>query len=66
MLRDYEEMKSRLSFTPVVKDQRAFEMEKKFHTPFYENIMTEGVLIFKQDDCTRKFAFTQGGGHCIP
>ncbi len=40
-----EEMKSGLSFTPVIKNSEAFEMEKKFHTPFYENIIKEGVLL---------------------
>jgi len=40
-----EEIKSGLSFTPVIKDVRSFEMEKKFHTPFYENIMREGVKL---------------------
>ena len=38
-----EEMKKGLSFAPVVKDIREFEMEKRFHTPFYENIVKEGV-----------------------
>lgn len=33
------------SFTPVVKDIRAFEMEKKHHTPFYETIIKEGVPV---------------------
>jgi predicted nucleotidyltransferase len=40
-----EEMKSGLSFTPLVKDHGAFEKEKGFHTPFYENIMREGVSL---------------------
>ena len=40
-----EEIKSGLSFTPVVKDARAFEMEKGFHTPFYENVTREGVSL---------------------
>ncbi|MBI4698962.1 MAG: nucleotidyltransferase domain-containing protein [Nitrospirae bacterium] len=40
-----EEIKSGLSFTPVIKDLKAFEMEKKFKTPFYENIIREGVLL---------------------
>jgi len=40
-----EEMKSGTSFTPVVKDVRAFELEKKYHTPFYENLAKEGVLL---------------------
>jgi len=38
-----EEMKKGLSFAPVVKDIREFELEKRFHTPFYENIIKEGV-----------------------
>ncbi|MFH0924697.1 MAG: nucleotidyltransferase domain-containing protein [bacterium] len=40
-----EEVKSGLSFTPLIKDSKAFEMEKKFNTPFYENISKEGVLL---------------------
>lgn len=40
-----EEIKSGLSFALVVKDVQAFEMEKKFDTPFYKNIMVEGILI---------------------
>lgn len=38
-----EELKLGLSFTPVVKDAAAFEMEKNHHTPFYENLTREGV-----------------------
>lgn len=40
-----EEMAAGLNFTPVVKDLQAFELEKKFHTPFYENVTEEGVLL---------------------
>lgn len=40
-----EEMREGLSFTPVVKDWGAFEQERRFHTPFYENIVREGVLL---------------------
>jgi predicted nucleotidyltransferase len=40
-----EEMKAGASFAPVVKDARAFELEKQHHTPFYEAVMTEGVLL---------------------
>ena len=40
-----EEMKSGLSFAPVIKDIRAFEMEKKYKTPFYENIKKEGMRL---------------------
>jgi predicted nucleotidyltransferase len=40
-----EEMQAGASFTPVVKDVRAFELEKKHHTPFYEAIVREGVPV---------------------
>ncbi|MBI4715854.1 MAG: nucleotidyltransferase domain-containing protein [Nitrospirae bacterium] len=38
-----EEIRKGLSFSPVVKDREAFESEKRFGTPFYENVMKEGV-----------------------
>lgn len=38
-----EELRSGLIFTPVIKDARAFEHEKDFSTPFYENILKEGI-----------------------
>jgi predicted nucleotidyltransferase len=34
-----EDTKSGLSFTLVIKDKESFEMEKRFETPFFENIM---------------------------
>ena len=40
-----EESKSGLSFAPLIKDIKVFEMEKKFNTPFYENILKEGILL---------------------
>lgn len=40
-----EEMAVGASFTPVVKDVRSFELEKKHHTPFYEAIIKEGVPV---------------------
>lgn len=40
-----EEMKAGLSFTPVIKDVKSFELEKKYHSPFYQNIIKEGVLL---------------------
>ncbi|MBF0328018.1 MAG: nucleotidyltransferase domain-containing protein [Nitrospirae bacterium] len=40
-----EEMQSGVSFSPVIKDLKAFEKEKNFHTPFYEAIEREGVLV---------------------
>ena len=40
-----EEMRVGASFTPVIKDIRAFEMEKKYFTPFYETIISEGIPV---------------------
>jgi len=40
-----EEIKRGLSFTPVIKDISSFDMEKKFQTPFYENIIKEGIRL---------------------
>ena len=40
-----EESSAGLSFTPVIKDLSAFEMEKRYHSPFYESLITEGVLL---------------------
>lgn len=39
------ELELGVSFTPVIKDAAAFDLEKKHHTPFYENLTREGVLI---------------------
>jgi len=40
-----EEVEGGLSFSPVIKDVTAFEKERRFRTPFYENIMREGVTL---------------------
>jgi predicted nucleotidyltransferase len=40
-----EELRSGLLFTPLIKDQKAFESEKRFHTPFYENLTREGTAL---------------------
>lgn len=40
-----EEIKYGLSFTPVIKDIKAFELEQRFHTPFYESVMKEGISL---------------------
>ncbi|MEW6095674.1 MAG: nucleotidyltransferase domain-containing protein [bacterium] len=40
-----EEVKYGISFTPVIKDIKAFALEQKFHTPFYENVMKEGMSL---------------------
>ena len=40
-----EEIAGGVNFTPVVKDFEAFELEKRFQTPFYKNVTGEGVLV---------------------
>jgi predicted nucleotidyltransferase len=40
-----EETRMGLSFSPVIKDVKAFEREKSLDTPFYENIVKEGVKL---------------------
>jgi len=39
------EMERGLSFSPLIKDANAFMKEKEYHTPFYQNIMKDGVAL---------------------
>jgi predicted nucleotidyltransferase len=38
-----EEAEAGLSFAPVIKDARSFDLERQLRSPFYENIAREGV-----------------------
>ena len=40
-----EEMKSGISFDPVIKTARSFELEKRHNTPFYQNVTEQGIKI---------------------
>ncbi len=40
-----EEIRSGVIFTPLIKDLTAFESEKRFKTPFYENLTREGISL---------------------
>ncbi|MEJ5361745.1 MAG: nucleotidyltransferase domain-containing protein [Spirochaetota bacterium] len=40
-----EEMKYNLSFSPLIKDATSFEYEKLYHSPFYENVVKEGIKL---------------------
>lgn len=40
-----EEIRNGLSFAPVIKDHRAFDLERQHNSPFYINITKEGILI---------------------
>jgi predicted nucleotidyltransferase len=40
-----EEIRSGISFDPVIKTAHSFELEKQLHTPFFENIQKEGIQV---------------------
>jgi predicted nucleotidyltransferase len=40
-----EEIETGIPFSAVIKDVDAFNMEKRYKTPFYDNVANEGVLI---------------------
>lgn len=40
-----EEMQSGISFDPVIKTARSFELEKRHNTPFYQNVAEQGIKI---------------------
>lgn len=40
-----EEIHSGLNFTPVIKDAWAFQHERDLHTPFYEVLQREGIVL---------------------
>ena len=39
------ERRSGISFDPVIKDAATFDLERKRHTPFYQNVSSEGIPI---------------------
>ena len=40
-----DEVESGVSFDPVIKSLASFELERKHNTPFYENIVRDGVPV---------------------
>ena len=40
-----EEERSGISFDPVIKDAAAFDLERRYHSSFYENITNEAIRI---------------------
>ena len=40
-----EEMKSGISFDPVIKTADSFALEKRYSTPFYQNVTEQGIQI---------------------
>ena len=40
-----EELDKGIPYAPLIKDIKAFELEAKHHSPFYTNIMKEGIRL---------------------
>jgi uncharacterized protein len=40
-----EEAKRGVSFAPIIKDAGAFEKERHHRTPFFQNVMSEGIRL---------------------
>lgn len=43
---DREDHKAGVVFSAVIKQMEVFEKEKRFNTPFYQNIKKEGVVFY--------------------
>lgn len=40
-----EELRSGIPFDPVIKDSARFALERRHHSPFYENVSREGIAV---------------------
>jgi predicted nucleotidyltransferase len=40
-----EELQSGIYFDPLIKSVESFELEKSHHSPFYQNVMNEGIAV---------------------
>lgn len=40
-----ERLKTGIPFAPVIKDIKTFEREKELNTPFYQDILREGIMV---------------------
>lgn len=40
-----EEMRSGIPIEPTIKDLASFDLERTHHTPFYENVIHEGIAL---------------------
>lgn len=40
-----EELKHGISFTPLIKDSKSFELEQLYNSPFYNHIKNEGIQL---------------------
>lgn len=40
-----EELLSAIPFHPVIKDSASFDLERRHHSPFFENVSREGIAV---------------------
>ena len=40
-----EELRNGIPIEPTIKELSSFELERKHHSPFYENVVTEGIAL---------------------
>jgi len=40
-----EELESGFWFDPLIKSAESFELERRHHSPFYQNLMNEGIAV---------------------
>lgn len=40
-----EELRSGVPFDPVIRESASFALERRHHSPFYENVSREGIAI---------------------
>lgn len=40
-----EEMETGIVLSPLIKDQKSFDLERTYNSPFYQNIQREGVAL---------------------
>ena len=40
-----EELRTGIPFDPVIKDSASFALERRYHSPFYENVAREAIPV---------------------
>ena len=40
-----EELRIGIPFDPVIRDSASFALERRYHSPFYENVTREGIAV---------------------
>jgi len=47
-----ERFNTGIPFAPIIKDMKIFEEEKRLNTPFYQNLIKEGINLLKEEVCS--------------